>query len=445
MKKVRLFSIFFVFWICISTALALSGTASASDSISVAAEYAYLADPKSGEVLYAKNEDVQATPASLTKIMTALIILEHADLTETATVSSSALADLHPDSSTANLKVGEEMLMDDILKCILIASANDACNVAAEHIAGSIDAFVDMMNERAAQLGCENTHFANTHGLTEDGHYSSVRDMYTITLEAIKNEKFLEICNTASVTIPATNKSDERTYYTTNHLISRLKSPDYIYHYAKGIKTGHTSAAGYCLVSSAEKDDLYLIAVVMNSIKDEETGLIMSFVDSKNLYEWAFDNFSYQTMLSSSSPVSEVSVLLAEDTDYVAVNPASEISALLPNDFDIANIEYDIEIFEPEGIVAPVLKGDVLGKITVSYEGREYGSTDLVALNSVNRDVVLYKVDQVKTFLSQTWVRYTILGIVVLIVLYTIFVIVYNARRRQRRRSSSYRGGRRRR
>ncbi|MGI6577914.1 MAG: D-alanyl-D-alanine carboxypeptidase family protein [Eubacteriales bacterium] len=418
--------------------------AKAIDVIEVNSARALLVEPASGEVLYEKNADEHANPASLTKIMTALLILEYGKFDEVVTVSASALDGLHPAGSSSNLKVGEEISLENLLYCILIASGNDACNAAAEHIAGSIPAFVALMNNRAKELNCKDTHFANAHGLTQDDHYTTARDLYKIVLEALKHPRFLEICNTASITIPATNKSEERYFYTTNHLISPLKLPDYLYPYAKGIKTGYTSAAGNCLISCAEKDDLFLVSIVMGAEKEEETGRIMSFVDTKNLFEWAFSNFSYQTVISSREPITEVKVRLAQDSDYVVLNTSNSVEALLPNDFDPADVVREIVVYDENQITAPITKGQKLGEISLTYKGRSYGTLNLVALNSVQRDQVLYYMDQFHTFMSQTWVRAAIIGLAALLVLYIIIAIIYNRRRRRMNRRY-YRGSRRRR
>jgi len=417
----------------------------AIESIEVNSLRALLVEPASGEVLFEKNADEKSNPASLTKVMTALLVLEYGKLDEIATVSAQALDGLHPDSSTVNLRVGEEMSLENLLYCILVASGNDACNVVAEHISGSVSAFVDRMNERAAELGCTDTHFANTHGLTQDDHYTTPRDLYKITLEALKHPRFLEICNTASITIPATNKSEERFYYTTNHLISPLKQPGYIYHYAKGIKTGHTSAAGYCLISSAEKNDLFLVSVLMGAGKDEETGSVMSFVDAKNLYEWAFSSFSYQTVISSSEPITEVKVRLARDTDYVVLKVSNSVKALLPNDFNPEEVEREIEIYDEDQITAPIIKGQKLGELHLSYKGRDFGTLPLVALNSVARDQTLYYIDQFYKFIAQPWVRYAAIGLVSLLFIYIVVVIIYNRRKAKYRSRRNYRGRSRRR
>ncbi|MDR1116685.1 MAG: D-alanyl-D-alanine carboxypeptidase [Oscillospiraceae bacterium] len=444
MKKRKVVALFLLLFAIAGSFAVFPASSSAIDSINIAAQYAILVEPASGEILCEKNADVQASPASLTKIMTALIAFEKADFSEYATVTSSALADLHPESSIADLKVDEEILIDDLVKCILVASANDACNVLAEHLFGSIDAFVAEMNRRAAELGCTGTQFKNTHGLTEEGHYTTARDMYIITLEALKHQQFLEICNTASLVIPKTNKAGERTFLSTNHLISRLKSPDYVYYYAKGIKTGHTSDAGYCLVSSAEKDGVFLLSVVMGSVLDSETGKMMSFVDTKNLFEWGFSNFSHQTMLSAGDAVAELAVRLSSESDYVVLVPEESISALLPNDFNKAEVVLKKDLFKGGEVDAPVVKGDILGRVTVEYKGVEYQTVNLIALNSLKLDKMLYYSANIKEFLSQRWIIFAVLGLFALILLYVIIVVLYNRRRRDKRRKNVHYNSRRR-
>ncbi len=444
MTKMKFFASFLLFCLILTFAAPL---ASAIDDVpEISAKSVIIAEPESGEVIYEKNADDRSDIASLTKMMTALIVLEEADMNSVATVSYSALDALDPDSSIADLRPSEEMRVEDLLKCVLIQSANDACNVLAEHLYGSIEAFVARMNERAAELGCTNTHFMNTHGLTEDGHYSSARDLYKIALEALKHPEFLEICNTARVEIPATNVHDARVFLSTNYLISTQKVPDYVYYYAKGIKTGHTSAAGYCLTSTAEKDDILYICVVLGSERDPETNRIGSFDDTRALYEWAFDNFSYQQMVTKSTVVAEIPVSLSSEVDYVTLVPNGSIEALLPNDFDPDDVKLDLHLDYEDGIEAPVEKGQKLGTASVTWNGKSYGEIDLVALGSANLDKTLLLIQNVKDFFARPWVLWIVIAAAALIVFYIIFLVVINSKRRRRRRSASnYRGSSRRR
>lgn len=229
-----------------------------------------LVDEDSGQYYYTRNIDTKAYPASLTKIMTLLLAVEAVErgdvqLDDTVTAYADCNADMVEGASNADIKVGETMTFEDFLYCAMISSANEACNVVAEYVCGSISAFVQRMNARAQELGCTGTHFVNPHGLPNDDHYTTAHDLYRITKEALSHELFATICNTVKHTVPATNLSDERTLSNTNGLINP-ESPmyrGYYYEYAKGVKTGHTEAAGYCLVSTAEKDGVRLLCVVL--------------------------------------------------------------------------------------------------------------------------------------------------------------------------------------
>lgn len=209
-----------------------------------------LADEDSGQYYYTRNIDAKAYPASLTKIMTLLLAVEAVErgdvnLSDTVTAYDDCNADMVEGASNADIKVGETMTFEDFLYCAMISSANEACNVVAEYVCGSISAFVQRMNERAQALGCTGTHFVNPHGLPNDDHYTTAHDLYRITKEALSHELFATICNTVKHTVPATNLSDERTLSNTNGLINP-ESPmyrGYYYEYAKGVKTGHTDAA----------------------------------------------------------------------------------------------------------------------------------------------------------------------------------------------------------
>ena len=440
MTKVKFFAAFLL--ICLIFTFSAPFAGAIDDLPDITAKSVIIVDPESGEVVFEKAADERRDIASLTKIMTALIVMEEANMDDIATVSYEALADLDPDSSIADLRVGEEMRVEDLLKCVLVQSANDACNVLAEHLYGSTAAFVAEMNRRAEALGCSNTHFMNAHGLTETGHYSTARDLYTIILEAMKHPQFMEICNTARVEIPATNLKEARVYLSTNYLISAQKVPNYVYYYAKGIKTGHTSAAGYCLASTAEKDNQLYICVVLGSERTEsgDSTRIGSFDDTKALYEWAFANFSYQTVLAKNIAVAELPVSLSSEVDYVTLVPNNSIEALLPNDFNPEEVKLDLHLDSPEGVEAPVEKGQKLGTATVMWNGHDYGEVELVALGEASLDKTLLYVQNVKDFFAKPWVMWVGIGIGALIVIYIIFLIVINSKRRRRRAASNYRG-----
>ena len=207
----------------------------------VRAKAAALIDLDAGALLFGMNIDEQVYPASLTKIMTCMIALERGNPDDILTVSSIALQDLAIGGSTANLKVGEQLSLRELLYCVMVSSANEACNVVAEYISGSIPAFVALMNDYAAKLGMTATHYVNTHGLHEEGHYTTVRDLSTLARWAWAHDDFREYATTTVHTVPATNLSEERELHTTNYLTSGLTVGKYYYDKASGMKTGFTS------------------------------------------------------------------------------------------------------------------------------------------------------------------------------------------------------------
>lgn len=407
------------------------------------AKHAIVYETLSGQILFEKDIHTSVPMASLTKIMTTLLVLEHGSLDEMVTASESAYFDLDPDGSTQNIVAGEAMSVEDLLYCVMVSSANEACNILAEHVAGSVSAFVDMMNARAKELGCNDTNFVNTHGLHDDAHYSSAYDLLLITQEAMKHPEFMDYANETAKTIPPTNKYDkERTLFTTNHLLSKRKLSGYLYHLAQGIKTGHTSKAGYCLVSSATSNGLNLITVVLGCEKVGDT--FMSFVETKELMEWAFDSFSYRVIIDTKKPIDNVNVLLGKDYSEVNVVPKNSITALIPKDLDIEN---DIErtVTLPENVTAPITKGQVIGEIKLSYKNTVYGTVPLIADIAIELSQEESFIEDVKDVTQQPWIKYTIIGVVVVIVLYVIGVLFYNSRRQSSRVRGNYRGNKRRR
>ena len=259
----------------------LSRTACAAEGPELAAEAAVLMDADSGQILYAKEADRQMAPASLTKLLTALVALEELDPAGTVTVSEETV-DLPDWGSTADLKAGEELTVDDVLYALMLPSANEAANVLAEAVDGSEEAFVERLNARAAALGAGNTHFENAHGLPARRHSTTARDLATITRAALETPGFLDYFGAAFHTLPATDFSPERTLGHTHRML-RPDREEYDSTVIGG-KTGYTTQAGYTLATVAQRDGRTLIAVVLHS--DE------FYADTRKLFDYGFSNFS---------------------------------------------------------------------------------------------------------------------------------------------------------
>lgn len=398
---------------------------SAIDGFSVAGSAAILLDMNSGVTLYAQNPDQKIYPASLTKIMTCLLIIENGNLSDTVTVTESALRNIDPDGTAADLKVGEQLLLKDLLYCIYVPSANEACNVAAEYIGGSVDNFIAMMNEKAAALGCTGTNFANAHGLHEENHYSTARDLVTIALAALDNETFRQLCYTTKYEIPATNLSEARTLYTTNYLVSTDLSYKYYYDKAKGVKTGYTSAAGRCLIATAESGDLHLLSIVTGcATTDDGNGeyTLHSFPETKALLEYGFTNFEYVTVLSPVVPIAEVPVN-GGDVSSVVVAPITEASFVLPEGYDAADISTTVTLTNGSYVQAPLQAGDSIGTVSVFYKGNQLGTSEIAPITSVSTGSSTYRAEVDQTVAAAG--SKTIAWPVVLLVLVGLLLGIY--------------------
>ena len=448
MKIRRFFSLFF----CCVLFLQLTAPAlAAQDDVGdweVAAKAALLIDPDTEEILYARNIHERLYPASLTKIMTCLLVLESLDRGEIArdtvlTASDVAVNSIPPDGSTAGIKAGEELTVESLLYCIMLSSANEGCNILAEGVAGSIDAFVDRMNAKAQAIGCEDTNFVNTNGLPDDYHYTTAWDLYLITKEARTHADFMPIVSTIYFEVPATNLSEPRKLYTTNYLVSSYRTSYYLYQGADGIKTGSTSAAGHCLVASASRSGRSLLSVVLGTERvtlEDGTILTQSFSETIKLYDWGFDSFSRQVILRADELVGEVPVTLSQEQNTVKVHPSEEVERLLPKEMNPkTDVDRTITLTE-ESVEAPVTKGQVLGQMTLSSGDTVYAVVDLLADEDVSASRLLVFRRDLVEFLQRPAVWIAAGGAVGVVVLLLVLRAVLKSRRRRYSRRSARSG-----
>lgn len=458
MKAKRFLSVFLLFVLLVSltaTPFAAAEEPTLPEDPDIQAKAALLVDANTGAIVYAKNEHQELYPASLTKIMTALLVVEAIDKGQLSldqeVTASSTIESLDTDGSTANIKPGEIMTVEQLLYCMLVVSANEACVILAEAVSGSVDAFVDQMNEKAQALGCENTHFVNPTGLHDSQHYTSAWDLYLITKDALTHKDFVRISDTGDITLPATNLHEARALHSTNYLISVWRSRGYINKNAHGIKTGSTSEAGHCLVSSAAKGSLSFISVLLGcdrlTLEDGEIRT-MSFYETNRLFQWGFDNFSYKTILTADEYPKEVAVSLSK-IDHVTVHPARDVEILMPNDLEPEDLERTITL-NSDPVEAPITTGDKLGTIQLSYQGTVYATEDLLALNDVEASRLLTFWRDVKLFFAKPAVKIAGVVLAVLLVVVLLWKLIFGRRRYRygRRvgfsRRGSYRGRRRR-
>ena len=417
----------------------LTVPASALEDPNIRAKAALLVEAETGTILYDKNCHDELSIASTTKIMSALLVFEAIDrgelrLDQSITATASALRGLPEDGSTADIVEGETLTVEQLLYCMLVISANETCNILGEVVAGSVEGFVERMNQRAQELGCQNTHFANTTGLTQSGHYSSAYDLYLITRQAIQYDEFMTMVNTKSYEIPPTNKTEEeRVLHSTNALISNWRLAGYLYSGAQGIKTGSTDAAGQCLVSSAVRGSRTLISVVLGAERvEKENGsgyIVESFTETARLFDWGFDNFSAQQVLDKNELVQEVQVSLSKEVGSVAVHPAEDASAMLPKDIDISALTRTITL-DNDPALAPIAAGDRLGEITVSYNGTDYVTVPLLAVADVSASRFLLAGHTISEFFSQRSARIAVIALLVLVVALVLWFRIYGRNRR---------------
>ncbi len=358
-----------------------------------------LIEQTSGDVIFEKDADRLMYPASTTKIMTVLLgLLATEDLSEMVTVSYSASkegvkAQLDPKSSLLGLIEGEQLTMEDLLYGTMIRSGNDGAIAIAEHVSGSEAAFVELMNRTARQFGMTNTNFMNSHGLHNDYHYTTARDLSTLAYEAMKNETFADIASTVSYNMAATNAQRERTI-TTDHRIMlktyRGEENSYYYSYANGIKSGTTDAAGNCYVGSAEKDGVKLISVVLYSDRYDV------WRDTKKLFEYGFSQYTHVTLTEMylANPLKvftsgydrtdvglgelELSASPVDPTKTVEISGTyDEIQVMTDNLRDLVLVQYTREL------KAPITAGEVIGKMTYVTELGEAIEYNLLATRSV--------------------------------------------------------------
>lgn len=362
MKKVICFFICVCFMIQSVVVFAEGNT-----DLGLNAKSAILMEESTGNILYESNPDERLPIASVTKVMTMLLIMEAVDsgkisLDDMVTVSENAMS---YGGSTMFLETGEQLTVNDMLKGIVVASANDGCVAMAEHLAGSESAFVDMMNEKAKELGMENTHFMNTNGLDEDDHYSSARDVAIMSRELMKHET---IFNYTSIWMD-TLRGGKFQLANTNKLIR-------FYDGANGLKTGSTSKALCCLSAAAKRNDMQLIAVVLGAPTSAER-----FASAKSLLDYGFANYAVNTQITAGDEVQKIAVEKGVDKEVGVV--AGDSCSTLVKKGQEDNITKEIKI--DETITAPIEAGQKIGTMTISRDGEVIADIDLNASSAVEK------------------------------------------------------------
>lgn len=424
-----------------------SVSAYADETPEIFGKSAILIDADTGRVLFSKNPDAKVYPASTTKIMTAILVIENCQDKMGEIVVASEVVNTIIGTGASNIGIlpGEEMTVEQLLYAVLLASANEACDVLAEYVSGgNVSEFVSLMNKKAEELGMENTNFVNTHGFHEDNHYTTARDMALLAKYAMQNETFRKIVKTEDYVLPKTNKytfnGGERILSNTNDIIKPVNSN--YYKYATGIKTGYTSQAGNCLVASATKEStksatkssMNLIAATFNSQSEDNDS--RKNTDVINLFNYGFNNFSMVSVSVPNEEVGEVPVFAGNGADSVTAVVSSEVKALLPSGVDIKTDIKRVCTYL-EDVKAPVKKGDKVG--TIEYKlidkktGEEItvGEADLVAKTDISRNWFKVIFTGLKNILLSPFV---VVPVILFFVLVLILIYMRNLRKKKRRR-----------
>ena len=447
MKRIRFSPLLLVVLLLVQTVLPVSAAIKPPD---IDAKAVLLLDNDTGEVIYEKNADTKQYPASLTKVMTALLVFEAIDrgeltLETPVTATASAFIGLDEAGSTASLEAGETLTVEQLLACMLINSANEAAAILAVTVGGTTMDFVRRMNERAEELGCENTHFVNPTGLHDPEHYTTAYDLRRITVAAMEFPVFNDLCDSKSYEIPETNLHAKRTLHSTNFLISNWRARGYLYSGAHGIKTGNTSAAGHCLISTAVRGSRTLFGIIFGAetaVVEDENGKAVqrvgSFVYMARLFDWGFDNFSPATLVTRNEPVAEATVDLSRDTNYVTLHTAEDVERLLPNDLTVEQVTRDVALNE-DVFLAPITAGDEMGTLTLRYGDTVYAEVPLLAMNDVSASWILTAHYRIVRFFSLTAVRLVCLALFAFL---TFLFLRRQGRRRHRHHGTPEQSGR---
>ncbi len=391
-----------------------------------AADSSIVIDANSGDVIYALEADKKVYPAGTSNIMTAIIALENKNLADNCTVTEDALVGITYDQPQLGMKVGETYTVEQLLHAILLNSDNDAANVLAISVSGSIEAFVQKMNEKAAVLGLSGTNYANANGYQDENHYTTAADTATLAQYAMKNPTFSEIVKTQKYTFPPTNmRNSDKTILSTNHLVSRYKYPYHYYANATGIKSGNSTDAGYCLVASAVKGNLSIISVVMGCKNVDAKDKAYSFTDTKNIFDYVFENYQSIVLAKKGDVIYDTKVSEAKNAVRLALTVEEDIYVTLKKSADPEIISNEVTLSAEAK--APIEQGALFGTVTYSYNGRELKTANLIAANEVKRDFIVHAINSVLGFIFHPVV------LIIIILAFLIWARMRIVRNRKRR------------
>lgn len=371
-------------------------------------------------VVFEKDADTKRYPASLTKIMTYIIVAEYFDDYDNTRIEikPSLLENLETKGialSGLEWHKGDSMTVTDLLYAMMVPVGHDAATVFADYITTeSSKDFVQMMNEKAKEIGCTNTHFENPTGVYNADHYTTARDMYLITKYALGLPMFSKICSTTTYYL----ENDEYPITTTNYLIDSGRGGDYYYTYATGVKNGTTDQGGRCLVSTAMYNGYAYMVVCLQAPYNYEKEVTEQYcmIESANMYRWAFLNLEFVTQAKKDTPICEQKVENAWDTESILLVPEKDLNIILPIDYNEGDV-----IITPDNtqaVSAPIKKGDIITTATVYYKGEAFTKLNLVSQEDVRVSFILFVTELVKSVLTSVWFLISVLIVIILFVVY---------------------------
>ena len=393
-----------------------------------------------GMEVFSKEADTKRYPAALTKIMTYIVAAEYFDdFDTTIEIKQSCIDDvLNKGMSCTGVDeyVGERLTVTDLLYAMMLPLGHDAAMVLADYIGeGDIKNFVDRMNQKAEELGCTGTHFTNPFGIHSEQHYTTARDLYTMTRYAMSLPLFSKICSTATYYV----NEDDYPFVTTNWLIDSGRGGNYYYVYATGVKNGTTPEAGRCLVATAVYDGYAYMCVCLHAPYDEteEENEQYCMIEAANMFRWAFLNLAFVTPVTKDTPVCEQSVDHAWDTESILLVPESDLNIILPDDYSPGDIRISPDNTDP--VSAPIEKGDIITTASVLYKNEEFMKINLVAYESVGVSPILYTTDAIRGVLTSPWFLLAVGIIVVLFIVYVSVSSSYAKKKNRKKRASTRR------
>lgn len=432
----------FIIFICCAALLTASliMPASATDyatDVELYSKIDLLINTDSNTVIIDRNGDQIADPSGLTKIMTALVVLQsEKDLSRKITVSGSSFESLYGTGSImSGLQDGEVISVHDLLCCMLIPGGNDAALVLADTYGKGIPNFVSKMNAAARKLDCAKTKFTDPHGLDGKSQKSTAKDLAKIAAAAMKYSVFETIVKSLTYDVPQTNKNEARTIVSTNYMLN-YGFPDYYYSDCKGIKTGASDAEGQSMISYASRNGYTYLAVSLggpykdtDSDGDTENQAILDVV---RMFEWAFDNLSYEIVTKESQFVTTIPVNYCWDMDNVRLVAKNEVLALVPEGNGSESVSFE-PIDMPDALNAPFKKGDTVCKAKIMFADQQIGTVELVVAENANMSMLLYLKAALKRMTASTVFKILVILVVLAVGAYVALYIRANRRRKKNR------------